>query len=179
MLLQTNSYIVPKDKKSEHARVIRRFRQTLLRLGCDHFEVYEQVGANWSNSEASGRYVQILRFVDRKHQLAVQAAERDDPTAQTVIAEFCELINFPYQQQQGLFAIGYYTGILGSGKLLAPPEEAAQVPQAPRAASMAQEPPPVPPIVATDEPMTMVVEQSQLVGLDEGDESAAAGPIRN
>jgi hypothetical protein len=112
MLLQTNSYIVPKDKKSEHARVIRRFRQTLLRLGCDHFEVYEQVGANWSNSESTGRYVQILRFVDRKHQLAVQAAERSDPTAQTVIAEFCDLINFPYQQQQGLFAVGFYTSVL-------------------------------------------------------------------
>jgi hypothetical protein len=112
MLLQTNSYIVPKDKKSEHARVIRRFRQTLLRLGCDHFEVYEQVGANWSNSESTGRYVQILRFVDRKHQLAVQAAERSDPTAQAVIAEFCDLINFPYQQQQGLFAVGFYTSVL-------------------------------------------------------------------
>jgi hypothetical protein len=112
MLLQTNSYIVPKDKRAEHARLIRRFRQTLLRLGCDHFEVYEQVGSNWSNSESTGRYVQILRFVDRKHQLAVQAAERNDPTAQGVIAEFCDLINFPYQQQQGLFAVGFYTSVL-------------------------------------------------------------------
>ena len=112
MLLQTNSYIVPKDRKAEHARMIRRFRQTLLRLGCDHFEVYEQVGANWSNSESTGRYVQILRFSDRKHQLAVQSAERTDPTAQAVIAEFCELINFPYQQQQGLFAVGFYTSVL-------------------------------------------------------------------
>lgn len=112
MLLQTNSYIVPKEKRAEHARLIRRFRQTLLRLGCDHFEVYEQVGSNWSNSESTGRYVQILRFVDRKHQLAVQAAERNDPTAQGVIAEFCDLINFPYQQQQGLFAVGFYTSVL-------------------------------------------------------------------
>jgi hypothetical protein len=112
MLLQTNSYIVPKDKRAEHARQIRRFRQTLLRLGCDHFEVYEQVGPNWSNSESTGRYVQIMRFVDRKHQLAVQAAERSDPTAQAVIADFCELINFPYQQEQGLFAVGFYTSVL-------------------------------------------------------------------
>ena len=112
MLLQTNSYIVPKDRRAEHARMIRRFRQTLLRLGCDHFEVYEQVGANWSNAESTGRYVQILRFSDRKHQLAVQSAERTDPTAQAVIAEFCELINFPYQQQQGLFAVGFYTSVL-------------------------------------------------------------------
>jgi hypothetical protein len=114
MLLQTNSYIVPKDKRSEHARLVRRFRQTLLRLGCDHFEVYEQVGSNWSSSEASGRYVQLMRFVDRKHQLAVQAAERSDPTAQAVIQEFCDLINFPYQQQQGLFAVGFYTSVLPS-----------------------------------------------------------------
>jgi hypothetical protein len=112
MLLQTNSYIVPKDKRAEHSRLIHRFRQTLLRLGCDHFEVYEQVGANWSNSESNGRYVQILRFLDRKHQLAVQAAERTDPTAQAVIADFVDLINFPYQQQQGLFAVGFYTSVL-------------------------------------------------------------------
>src|SRR5258707_6899273 len=112
MLLQTNSYIVPKEKKADHTRIIRRFRQTLLRLGCDHFEVYEQVGSNWSNSESTGRYVQILRFVDRKHQLAVQSAERSDPTAQAVIADFCDLINFPYQQQQGLFAVGFYTSVL-------------------------------------------------------------------
>jgi hypothetical protein len=112
MLLQTNSYIVPKDKRAEHARQIRRFRQTLLRLGCDHFEVYEQVGPNWSNSESTGRYVQIMRFHDRKQQLAVQAAERNDPTAQAVIADFCELINFPYQQEQGLFAVGFYTSVL-------------------------------------------------------------------
>jgi hypothetical protein len=112
MLLQTNSYIVPKDKKAEHSRLIRRFRQTLLRLGCDHFEVYEQVGSNWSNGESQSRYVQILRFLDRKHQLAVQAAERTDPTAQAVISDFCELINFPYQQQQGLFAVGFYTSVL-------------------------------------------------------------------
>ncbi len=112
MLLQTNSYIVPREKRAEHARIIRRFRQTLLRLGCEHFEVYEQVGSNWSNSESTGRYVQILRFVDRKHQLSVQSAERADPTAQAVISEFCDLINFPYQQQQGLFAVGFYTSVL-------------------------------------------------------------------
>ncbi len=108
MLLQTNSYIVPKDKRVEHARLVRRFRQTLARLGCEHFEVYEQVGANWSGGESTGRYVHIMRFRDRKHQLAVQAAERNDAPAQALIAEFCELINFPYQQQQGLFAVGFY-----------------------------------------------------------------------
>ncbi|MBV8780712.1 MAG: hypothetical protein JO353_04880 [Phycisphaerae bacterium] len=112
MLLQTNSYIVPKDKRAQHARLVQRFRQTLSRLGCDHFEAYEQVGANWSPADTTGRFVQLMRFRDRKQQLAVQAAERSDPTAQALIKEFCELINFPYQQQQGLFAVGFYHSLL-------------------------------------------------------------------
>jgi hypothetical protein len=112
MLLQTNSYIVPKDKRAEHARLLRRFRATLAKLGCDSFEVYEQVGSNWSTGEPTGRYVQIMRFRDRRHQLAVQAAERSDSVAQAIIAEFCQLINFPYQQQQGLFAVGFYHSVL-------------------------------------------------------------------
>jgi len=112
MLLQTNSYIVPKDKRTHHARLVQRFRQTLTRLGCDHFEAYEQVGANWSPADTTGRFVQLMRFRDRKHQLAVQGAERNDATAQALIKEFCELINFPYQQQQGLFAVGFYHSLL-------------------------------------------------------------------
>lgn len=114
MLLQTNSYIVPRDRRSEHERLVRRFRQTFARLGCEKFEVYEQVGANWSSDEPTGRFVQIMRFRDSHHQAAVQEAERNDPGAQALIAEFCRLINFPYQQQQGLFAVGYYRGVLSS-----------------------------------------------------------------
>jgi hypothetical protein len=112
MLLQTNSYVVPKDRRAEHQRLMRRFRQTLARLGCDHFEIYEQVGSNWSGADATGRYVQIMKFRDRKHQQHVQQGERTDPTAQALIAEFCELINFPYQQQHGLFAVGFYASVL-------------------------------------------------------------------
>jgi hypothetical protein len=112
MLLQTNSYVVPKEKRAEHARLMRRFRQVLNRLGCDSFEVYEQVGANWTNTQTSGRFVQIMRFRDRKHQLAVQTAERNDPGAQELIAEFVELVNYPLQQQQGQFAVGFYTSVL-------------------------------------------------------------------
>src|SRR6185437_5728699 len=115
MLLQTNSYIVPKERRAEHARLIRRFRQALARIGCDQFEVYEQVGANWSPGGANGRYVQIMRFRDRQHQQAVQAAERGDPGAQAIIAEFCELINFPYQHQHGYFATGFYTSVIPIG----------------------------------------------------------------
>jgi hypothetical protein len=160
MLLQTNSYVVPKEKRSEHARLLRRFKQVLHRLGCDHFEVYEQVGTNWTSDQSSGRFVQIMRFKDRKQQMAVQAAERDDPVAQAVIAEFCELINFPYQQQQGLFAIGYYTSILSSGKLLESPAEHAPAPP----------PEPAPAVVgAVGEQMTMVVDREDLAeAIDEG-----------
>ncbi|HEV2689852.1 MAG TPA: hypothetical protein VGV35_14930 [Bryobacteraceae bacterium] len=111
MLLQTNSYIVPRDKRAEHARLLRKFRQTLARLGCDTFEVYEQVGTNWSLNQTSGRFVQIIRFRDRQHQLAVQAAEQADPIAQEQISQFCQLVNLPYQQQQGMFAVGYYTAV--------------------------------------------------------------------
>src|SRR5207302_9713660 len=29
-----------------------------------------------------------------------------------LIAEFCDLINYPYQQQQGQFAVGFYSSVL-------------------------------------------------------------------
>ena len=140
MLLQTNSYIVPKEKRSEHARLMRRFKQVLGKLGCDMFEIYEQVGANWNGADTSGRYVQIMRFRDRKHQVAVQNAERNDPAAQALIAEFCDLVNFPYQQQQGFFAVGFYNSVLPSATLKAQPmeeEEGAVAPEAMEAASFA------------------------------------------
>jgi hypothetical protein len=53
-----------------------------------------------------------MRFKDRKQQLSVQNAERADPAAQALLKEFCELINLPYQQQQGLFAVGFYTSFM-------------------------------------------------------------------
>ena len=112
MLLQTNSYVVPKEKRAEHARLVRKFRQTLARLGCDQFDVFEQVGPNWGGGETTGRFVQMMRFRDRKHQVAVQTAEKQDAAAQQLIQEFCDLINFGYQQQQGLFAVGYYQSVL-------------------------------------------------------------------
>ena len=115
MLLQTNSYIVPSEKREEHARLMRRFRQALLRLGCDHFEVYEQVGTNWSPLKGGGRFVQFMRFRDRKHHQAVQNAERNDPAAQELIREFCQLIDFPYQVETGLFAVGCYAGAVSAG----------------------------------------------------------------
>lgn len=145
MLLQTNSYIVPKEKRTEHARLLRRFRQLLERLGCDHFEVYEQVGSNWSGGETTGRFVQIMRFRDRKQQLAIQAAERSDPHAQQLIQEFCQLINFPYQQQQGLFAVGFYTSVLP----VAHRQRQAEIEEAP-----SEDAEPAPPAAAVPENLT-------------------------
>jgi hypothetical protein len=114
MLLQTNSYIVPKEKRAAHASLLARFSEALRRLGCDWFETYEQVGTNWDASQSTGRFVQMMRFRNREHQLAVQAGERSDREAQMLIAEFCELINFPYQQDHGFFAVGFYNNILAS-----------------------------------------------------------------
>ena len=111
MLLQTNSYIVPREKAEEHARLMRRFKQALHKLGCDQFEVYEQTAPGWAPGE-SGRCVQLMRFRDRKHQQQVQNLERTDPAAQTIIAEFCALLSVPYQQQQGFFAAGFYQAVV-------------------------------------------------------------------
>jgi hypothetical protein len=142
MLLQTNSYKVPKERRSEHARLLARFRQTLARLGCDHFEAYEQVGANWGGGESTGRFVQIMRFRDRKHQQQVQQAEKTDPQAQALIKEFCELINFPEQQQLGQFAVGFYTSVIAVAPTRAPgsmPDPALPAPQlSPRSAAAAE-----------------------------------------
>lgn len=113
MLLQTNSYIVPKDKRTEHARLIKRFRQVMARLGCEAFECYEQAGPEWAG-DVGGRFVQIMRFRDREHQLAIRAAEQSDAGAQDLVREFCELINFSYQHAQGLATTAYYRSAAGT-----------------------------------------------------------------
>lgn len=110
MLLQTNSYIVPKDKRAEHARLMSRFRQCFKRLG-SVFEVYEQTGPGFSG-DGGGRFVQIMRFRDRQHQQEVHDLEQQDSVAQQLIADFCRLVNLSYQQQHGLYSAAYYAGIL-------------------------------------------------------------------
>jgi hypothetical protein len=109
MLLQTNSYVVSKDKREEHERLIRRIRQALLRIGCDCFEVYEQVGANWAQIKGNTRFIQIMRFQDRQHHHEIQKAEKNDPGFQQLINEFMDLIDLPGQQAEGQFAMGYYS----------------------------------------------------------------------
>ena len=111
MLLQTNSYIVPREKQATHASLLARFKQTLCRLGCEAFDVFEQSGNNWDSGDTSGRFVQIIQFRDRQHQAQIQEAEKSDREAQLLISEFCELINFPYQQEHGFFAVGFYTNV--------------------------------------------------------------------
>jgi hypothetical protein len=111
MLLQTNSYVVPNDKRDEHDRLIRRIRQAMLRLGCD-IEVYEQVSANWGPLKGgAGRFIQVMRFRDRQHHHEIQEAEKNELCVQQLIAEFMDLIDLPGQQGQGLFAMGHYSRI--------------------------------------------------------------------
>lgn len=142
MLLQTNSYIVPKDKRTEHARLVKRFRAVMTRLGCEEFDVYEQAGPNWS-TEVGGRFVQIMRFRDREHQKAIRAAEQSDAIAQELVREFVELVNFGYQHQQGLATTAYYVGMdrnAGDMKRLtdgnAPRADAAEASEPPLAAKL-------------------------------------------
>ncbi|HEV8606610.1 MAG TPA: hypothetical protein VGQ99_14645 [Tepidisphaeraceae bacterium] len=111
MLLQTNSYVVPNDKREEHERLIRRIRQAMLRLGCD-IEVYEQVSGNWGPLKGgAGRFIQIMRFRDRQHHHEIQEVEKNDSGIQQLITEFMDLIDLPEQQGQGLFAMGHYSRI--------------------------------------------------------------------
>ena len=108
MLLQTNSYLVPKEKRTEHARLVKRFQALMAKLGCDDFQIYEQAGANWSTDAPAGRFVQILRFRDRDHQKSIRDAEAADAGAQSLVREFCELINFGYQHERGLALTAFY-----------------------------------------------------------------------
>ena len=116
MLLQTNSYLVPRDRRDEHARLMRRFAASFQRLGA-HFEVFEQMGSGFSANDphaAATRFVQMMRFRDARHQASVQAAESDDAVAQRLISDFCRLIDLEAQQRQGLYAGGFYTLFLAA-----------------------------------------------------------------
>ena len=116
MLLQTNSYVVPRDKREEHERLIRRIRQAMLRIGCEQFEVYEQVGANWA-AQKGGRFIQIMRFRDRQHHREIQEAEKSDPGVQQLISQFMELVDLPEQQVQGSFVMGYFSRVAGGAEM--------------------------------------------------------------
>jgi len=117
MLLQTNSYVVPKDKREEHVRLIRRIKQAMLRIGCEQFEIYEQVGANWAAMKGGGRFIQIMKFRDRQHHHEIQEAEKNDPGVQQLISKFMELVDLPEQQTCGSFAMGYYSRIAGGAEV--------------------------------------------------------------
>lgn len=119
MLLQTNSYIVPKDKRTEHARLVKRFKQIMSRYGCDDFEVYEMAGPNWS-TEVGGRFIQIMKFRDKEHQKQIQEAEQNDATAQELVRDFMEMINFSYQRNAGHATTAFYISLVsgpGVGRL--------------------------------------------------------------
>lgn len=113
MLLQTNAYVVPKDKQDQHARLVRKLKEAMRRIG-GNIEVYEQVGPNFSlREEATGRFVQVMRFKDKRQLQQVQQAERADPTCQRLISELCDLIDLPRQMEVGTFIAGQYAGVAG------------------------------------------------------------------
>jgi hypothetical protein len=162
MLLQTNSYVVPKDKREEHERLIRRIRQAMLRIGCDQFEVYEQVGGNWAPIKG-GRFIQLMRFRDRQHHHEIQEAEKNDPSLQQLINDFMEMIDLPSQQEQGLFAMGHYSRVSAT-----PSSEISQVEQGPNGV-----PAQLPPGEAPAE------EDSRLLELDDQHEGGNSKPTQH
>jgi hypothetical protein len=107
-----------------------------------------------------------MRFKDRKHQQQVQASERNDPQAQALIKEFCELINFPYQQQQGYFAVGFYTSVLPVAALRVSTEEAPKalpgMGEAPEPLADPAQPPPT-------EPAEPLIEDVEVATAEFGD----------
>lgn len=94
-------------------------QDAMRRIGAN-VEVYEQVGPAFSPAEeATGRYVQVIRFRDRRHLVAVQAAEKSDPVLQSIIAEFVVLVDLAGQQAAGTYLPGYYSAVTpadGSGE---------------------------------------------------------------
>lgn len=109
MLVQTNTYIVPASRRPLHARLMRRFRESLVRLGFDQFEVLEQADTNWAAAVGDVRCVQIMRFKDKQQHESLQTAERTDKVAQSLIKELSELVDLPGQTARGQFAVSYYT----------------------------------------------------------------------
>jgi len=103
-----------------------------------------------------------MQFRDRRHQQAVQQAEKADAMAQRLIADFCQLINFPYQQQQGLFATSYYTSLFAPETLRGPGPASSRPPEPSEAQS------PSPALVVPEDPSA---EPSSLTGM--GDQPAA------
>jgi hypothetical protein len=111
MLLQTHAYTVPRDRREQHARLMKRLQDAMRRLG-GHFEVYEQVGPGFDLSpDPTGRFVQVMRFKDRRHLAQVQQAERNDAVCQALLIEFCQLVDYSGQLQGGSFVPGYYAGV--------------------------------------------------------------------
>jgi hypothetical protein len=118
MLMQTNAYTVPPDKRDAHERLMRRFADAMRRNGAT-FEVYEQVTPDsFTNpalpSSSSGRFVQVVRVRDARHLQQVQERERSDPASQQLIREFIDLIDLPSQQEQGTYLPGFYASLTTS-----------------------------------------------------------------
>ena len=134
MLLQTNSYLVPRDRRAEHARLMRRFDVCFERLGSD-FTVFEQVGPGFAPNDpqaSATRFVQMMRFRDAEHHRQVQEAEAADDVARRLIADFCRLIDLDSQQRQGLYAGGFYNADFDPERPHPPAREGSRTPaQAP------------------------------------------------
>jgi hypothetical protein len=111
MLLQTNSYLVPRDRIRAHDDLMRRFRSCFSRLGLEtqQFEVLRETGPEFSTPRTSAvRHVQVVRFRDKDQYDLIHDAEAADPEAQELVAEFARLVELEAQQRRGHFVGTYY-----------------------------------------------------------------------
>ncbi len=115
MLLQTNSYLVPRDRMAAHDELMRRFAACFARLGVAEgaFELFRQTSAEYrpDTAAAAQRVTQILRFDDRKQQEAVHEAEAHDAEAAALVGELRKLVDLDEQAARGHFTSSYYASV--------------------------------------------------------------------
>ena len=126
MLLQTNSYLVPRDRLAAHDELMARFRRCFERLGvrAGQFEVYRQTSDDFAEDRSipAVRCVQMMRFATTDEHEQVRNREFDDPEAQSLIIELSRLVDLPAQQRSGHFGGGFYSDRLDDAE----PEAAAE-----------------------------------------------------
>ncbi len=129
MLLQTNSYLVPRDRLRAHDLLMSRFRQCFERMGLpsSDFDVFRQAGEGFTSDRTTPgvRCVQMMRFRDRDHFNTVRQTEEGDAEAKRLVDELCRLVDLPAQQRTGHFGGAFYTAApLEQSTTLAPAKPA-------------------------------------------------------
>ncbi|MEM7808642.1 MAG: hypothetical protein AAF561_11060 [Planctomycetota bacterium] len=119
MLLQTNSYLVPRHRLREHDDLMRQFVACFRRLGVADgaFEVFQSLDHEYRqhDNQPHQRITQILRFRDHDQQQAVHRAEASDPEAAELVEKLRRLVDLDEQAARKQFTSNYYGQIILTG----------------------------------------------------------------